>query len=375
MLANRRTIIVALLGALLFAIPAYAHESRTYQIGDTTYSITVGSLGEPVVVDDKSGIDLTISRNGEPFVGAEEVLKVEIGIGDAKKTLDLAAAYGAPGKYKTTTFYTKTDTLSYRLFGTLENTSIDFFFECAAAGHQMHGVEDTTRVEIAPGITQTLKRGGFGCVAEKSEYQFPVGTGDQSTLADSTNQNSNFALAALAIAVIAFALALRSRGGVVGYTMPSMAQTQGRYGIAIGLLAGVAIGYGVFAYLGSMEKKAPAASHGAHAMIEVDQKLPIPSVVLHATKDSKDGYNLHLATQNFIFTPESVGGVAKPNTGHAHLYVNGIKVARLYSPWFNLGAAHLQDGENKVEVTLNADDHSEWAVDGKHIGAETVLVK
>lgn len=112
-----------------------------------------------------------------------------------------------------------------------------------------------------------------------------------------------------------------------------------------------------------------------HAMIEVSTSDVVPTVAIEAFPDSKDGYNIHLITTNYTFTPETVGQTATPNGGHAHLYVNGTKLARLYGPWFNLSASDLKDGENEVMVTLNADDHSEWAVGGKHISAQTVVTK
>jgi len=39
----------------------FAHESRLYSIGNKDYWITVGSIGEPVFVDDKSGAEAFIS--------------------------------------------------------------------------------------------------------------------------------------------------------------------------------------------------------------------------------------------------------------------------------------------------------------------------
>lgn len=112
-----------------------------------------------------------------------------------------------------------------------------------------------------------------------------------------------------------------------------------------------------------------------HPMREVDKSNPIPTVVIEAVPDSMDGYNLHITTTEYTFTPEHVGEDAVANEGHAHLYVNGKKVARLYGPWFNLSNTVLQEGENIVYVTLNANDHSEWSIDGKHISAEVIITK
>jgi len=54
-------IISILVGGLGLNIPeASAHENRLYNIGNKDYWITVGSINEPVFVDDKSGAEVFI---------------------------------------------------------------------------------------------------------------------------------------------------------------------------------------------------------------------------------------------------------------------------------------------------------------------------
>ena len=57
--------------------------------------------------------------------------------------------------------------------------------------------------------------------------------------------------------------------------------------------------------------------------------------------------------------------------GHAHVYVDGEKAARIYGPWFHLGA--LPPGEVTLGVTLNANDHSLLAVSGRPLKAEKTI--
>lgn len=64
-------------------------------------------------------------------------------------------------------------------------------------------------------------------------------------------------------------------------------------------------------------------------------------------------------------------GDHKPGEGHAHVYVNGAKIGRLYGPWLHL--PNLPKGEVTVEVTLNANDHRPLAVNGAPITAREVL--
>ena len=56
-----------------------------------------------------------------------------------------------------------------------------------------------------------------------------------------------------------------------------------------------------------------------------------------------------------------------PGEGHAHLRINGRQSARIYSPWFHLG--DLLAGNNKVEVTLNSNNHATFPADSKPVKA------
>ena len=96
----------AVLGVLLLApLTALAHEHDMFQIGDKQYQFVVGSLNEPVVVDDKTGVDLTVTSGGgaptrspdggmdgpptksAPVTGLDKTLQVEISAGSQKKVL------------------------------------------------------------------------------------------------------------------------------------------------------------------------------------------------------------------------------------------------------------------------------------------------
>ncbi|WP_415948853.1 hypothetical protein [Streptomyces sp. KLOTTS4A1] len=92
-----------------------------------------------------------------------------------------------------------------------------------------------------------------------------------------------------------------------------------------------------------------------------------PSVALTVRRDSADGWNLHLSVKRFRFTPDSVGGGALPGRGHAHLYLDERKIARVYGAWYHLPASAVPKGEHRLTVRLYADDHTAWAVDGEQV--------
>ncbi|MEU3406292.1 hypothetical protein ABZ766_20460 [Streptomyces sp. NPDC006670] len=111
---------------------------------------------------------------------------------------------------------------------------------------------------------------------------------------------------------------------------------------------------------------------GGHRLREVPAQ-GAPEVRLTARPDSEDGWNLQLAVTNFRFTPDSTGGAALPGAGHAHLELDGHKLARVYGPWFHLPAAQVPEGAHTLTVRLYADDHTAWAVAGKPVEATAQL--
>jgi len=123
----------------------------------------------------------------------------------------------------------------------------------------------------------------------------------------------------------------------------------------------------------SSDPMAPAMMHD-HPVRNVSDALPYPKITHLVFPDAMDGYNVQILVDNFKFTPASINRAVQPNTGHAHLYVNGQKISRVYSEWIHLPSSLLQLGVNQVTVTLNANDHSEWAIDSQSI-ASTVAVK
>ncbi|WP_240434566.1 cupredoxin domain-containing protein [Streptomyces sp. YIM 130001] len=94
-----------------------------------------------------------------------------------------------------------------------------------------------------------------------------------------------------------------------------------------------------------------------------------PSAELSVRPDSEDGWNVKVSVSRFRFTPDSAGGAALPGRGHAHLYVDDHKVARVYGSWHHLPGSAVPRGTHKITIRLHADDHTVWAVDGTAIEA------
>lgn len=103
-----------------------------------------------------------------------------------------------------------------------------------------------------------------------------------------------------------------------------------------------------------------------HGLLDISSDSIIPQIQkLKITKDPISGWNLNFQTAHFQFTPENASTKHEHGKGHAHLLINGKKVARLYANWFHI--PELEYELNEVEVTLNSNTHAVLAIDGNPI--------
>jgi len=163
---------------------AFAHQRQLYTIGGQDYLIVIGSLNEPIFVDDKSGVDLRVLRadpnnpmnssaeGAAPVEGLEETVQVELGAGNVTRVLQLEPAFGEPGAYEAPFYPTVATTLTYRLFGTINNTPVDLTFTCTPTG-EAGAAADNSTVQISEGIVRKGIEGGYGCPAPLTDAGFP----------------------------------------------------------------------------------------------------------------------------------------------------------------------------------------------------------
>ena len=96
------------------------------------------------------------------------------------------------------------------------------------------------------------------------------------------------------------------------------------------------------------------------------------SVQIVATPDAGTGVNIELVTTGFTFAPQNVNGDHVEGEGHAHVYVDGVKITRLYGPHYHLD--NIDPGERVISVILNANTHQEYAIGDKIVEASTTVV-
>ncbi len=102
-----------------------------------------------------------------------------------------------------------------------------------------------------------------------------------------------------------------------------------------------------------------------HTELDLTGSFFIPTIELKVEEDAMDGWNVQIVTENFSFAPHMINQDPFPGQGHAHVHVDGKKVARIYGPWFHL--KKMEPGSHTISVTLNSNDHRVFALDGKLI--------
>jgi len=115
---------------------------------------------------------------------------------------------------------------------------------------------------------------------------------------------------------------------------------------------------------------ATAHGHGSQ-FLDVSRWEKVPAIVMSVEKDAVSGWNIQLKPDRFNFAPERVNQENREGEGHAHLFVDDKKVARVYGSWFHLPA--LPPGQHTIKVQLNANDHSTLAIVDNPIEASVVI--
>lgn len=148
-------------------------------------------------------------------------------------------------------------------------------------------------------------------------------------------------------------------------------------GTILGLLAsGSVAGFNSGSTGNSPRPQMDHSMHNMDAMTHDHDKVQevgagaVPAVQIALQSEGGCTYNMQLKLENFSLAPQNVNGPHKNGEGHAHLYADGKKLARIYSEWFHFSAP---SGSQAIEVTLNSNDHAILAIEGKPITASAKL--
>ena len=100
---------------------------------------------------------------------------------------------------------------------------------------------------------------------------------------------------------------------------------------------------------------------------------PVPELKLKVYEAADGtGWAVELAPRNFRFAADLVDGEHVAGTGHGHLYLNGLKLGRLFSKSVRIGV--LPAGKHLVRVTLNTNNHKAYMANGKVVSATAPIV-
>lgn len=109
-------------------------------------------------------------------------------------------------------------------------------------------------------------------------------------------------------------------------------------------------------------------THGAATTPAVE---PYPSVTVSILEDPSGGWLLRSVPSNFEIAPQNVSTAHVDGEGHMHLYIDGVKVMRLYGEWHQLPP--LTAGTHEIRVELSSNDHSAMSIDGEIVDDTVTL--
>ena len=106
----------------------------------------------------------------------------------------------------------------------------------------------------------------------------------------------------------------------------------------------------------------------------------MPAIELAYAPDAMSGINVMIMTQNFRLGPpppldssSALRGQGSGVEGHAHLYLNGRKLRRIYGSFLHLDGALLEPGGNELRVSLNDHHHNTWVKGDDELQATVFL--
>jgi hypothetical protein len=117
-----------------------------------------------------------------------------------------------------------------------------------------------------------------------------------------------------------------------------------------------------------------AQSNGAISVHEITQATA-PKATLDIQKDPTGGFNVQVVTSNFVWRPEMASMQHVPGEGHAHVYLDGRKIMRIYNEWFHLNTFQFstRSGEQLLTIEFVGNDHAPYTIQGLPVGAEQIV--
>ena len=117
-----------------------------------------------------------------------------------------------------------------------------------------------------------------------------------------------------------------------------------------------------------------AQTSGAISVHEISLEVA-PKASLVIQKDPTGGFNVQVKTTNFLWRPEMASMKHVPGEGHAHVYLDGRKIMRIYNEWFHLNTYQFstKPGEQLLSIEFVGNDHAPYTIEGLPVGVEQIV--
>jgi hypothetical protein len=117
-----------------------------------------------------------------------------------------------------------------------------------------------------------------------------------------------------------------------------------------------------------------ANSNGVTSIHEIS-KDAAPTASLEIEKDPTGGFNVQVVTTNFTWRPEMASMKYVPGEGHAHVFLDGRKIMRIYNEWFHLNTYQFatRSGEQLLSIEFVGNDHAPYTIQGSPIGDQKIV--
>ena len=117
-----------------------------------------------------------------------------------------------------------------------------------------------------------------------------------------------------------------------------------------------------------------ANSNGTTSIHEIS-KDAAPTASLEIKKDPTGGFNVRVVTTNFTWRPEMASMKYVPGEGHAHVFLDGRKIMRIYNEWFHLNTYQFatKAGEQLLSIEFVGNDHAPYTIQGVPIGDQKIV--
>ncbi len=111
------------------------------------------------------------------------------------------------------------------------------------------------------------------------------------------------------------------------------------------------------------------SSHGGMAGQPID---PAPQIALEVDRDNNSGtWQVSSTVSHFQFDTELVDTEHVAGSGHGHLYLNNVKLARYFGSDMSIG--QLPAGQHRLRLDLNTNVHQPYWVNGEAVSAEVLI--